>query len=104
MTRGFCARWTRCRTIVIMRSVVISSKWQVTIPEEIRKEGLSLAVGQRLGWEVVDGVLLLIPVRSLMALAGCLHAGGMPVLSRQEEKAAVARARVEHYAKKYGRR
>jgi bifunctional DNA-binding transcriptional regulator/antitoxin component of YhaV-PrlF toxin-antitoxin module len=56
-----------------MTSVVITSKWQVTIPEEIRKEVPSLAIGQRLRWEVVDGVLTAIPVRSISALAGCLN-------------------------------
>lgn len=87
-----------------MTSVVITSKWQVTSPEGVRKEVPSLAIGQRLRWEVIDGVLTLVPVGSLTALPGCLKSGDMPVRSQQEEKAAIARARVEHYANKYGKR
>ncbi len=83
-----------------MTSVVITSKWQVTIPEEIRKEMPSLAIGQRLRWEVVDGVLTAIPVRSITALAGCLKSGDMPVMNRDEEKAAIERAKVAHHARK----
>lgn len=87
-----------------MKSGVISSKWQVTIPGAIRKQMPTLASGQRLRWEVINGVLNLIPVRSLTALAGCLKSGDMPVLSRHEEKDAIVRAKFEHYAKKYGKR
>jgi len=36
--------------IVHLTSVVLTSKWQVTIPEEMRKEVPSLAMGQRLRW------------------------------------------------------
>lgn len=86
-----------------MTSVVITSKWQVTIPEEIRKEVPSLAIGQRLRWEVVDGVLTAIPVRSITALAGCLRSDDMPVVSRGEEGAAIERAKVEHYGRKHAR-
>ena len=87
-----------------MTSVVITSKWQVTIPEEIRKEVPNLEIGQRLRWEVVGGILTAKPVRSLTELAGCLKSDRMPVLSRVEEKAAIEKARLEHYAKKHGKR
>lgn len=83
-----------------MTSVVITSKWQVTIPEEIRKEVPSLEIGQRLRWEVVDGVLTAKPVRSIQELAGCLKTDDMPVLGRAEEKSAIEGARVAHYAGK----
>ncbi len=83
-----------------MTSVVITSKWQVTIPEEIRKEVPSLEIGQRLRWEVVGGVLTAKPVRGINELAGCLKSEDMPLLSREEEKAAIERARVEHYTGK----
>ena len=83
-----------------MTSVVITSKWQVTIPEEIRKELPSLEIGQRLRWEVVGGVLTAKPVRGINELAGCLKSEDMPLLSLEEEKAAIERARVEHYTGK----
>ena len=83
-----------------MTSVTITSKWQVTIPEEIRKEVPELEIGQRLRWEIVGGVLTARPVRSMAQLAGCLKSD-MPALSREEEKAAIEKARVEHYPKKY---
>ncbi|MEO8425507.1 MAG: hypothetical protein ABI651_00195 [Verrucomicrobiota bacterium] len=81
----------------------ITAKWQVTIPEEIRKGIPSLQVGQRIRWEVVDGVLTARPVRSIANLAGCLKSDDMPVFGRKDEKKAIERARLEHYAKKYGR-
>ena len=87
-----------------MTSVVITSKWQVTIPEEIRKEVPSLAIGQRLRWEVVDGVLTAIPVRGITALAGCLRTDDMPVVNRGEEKAAIERAKAAHYRRKHAKR
>lgn len=85
-----------------MTSVVITSKWQVTIPEEIRKEVPSLEIGQRLRWEVVGGVLTATPVRSASELAGCLKTD-LPPLSREEEKAAIEKTRSEHFSKKYGK-
>lgn len=85
-----------------MTSVVITSKWQVTIPEEIRKEVPSLVVGQRLRWEVVGGVLTATPVRGAADLAGCLQSD-LPPLSREEEKAAIEKAKTEHLARKYGK-
>ena len=85
-----------------MTSVVITSKWQVTIPEEIRKEVPSLEIGQRLRWEVVNGVLTAKPVRSISELAGCLKSD-LPPLSREEEKKVIDEARRDHYAKKYGK-
>jgi bifunctional DNA-binding transcriptional regulator/antitoxin component of YhaV-PrlF toxin-antitoxin module len=90
--------------IASMTSVVITSKWQVTIPEAIRKELPSLAIGQRLRWEVVGGVLTAVPVRNLATLAGCLRSADMPVMKRQDEKAAIEQAKVEHYAKKSRKR
>ncbi len=90
--------------LVCMTSVIITSKWQVTIPEEIRKEVPSLEIGQRLRWEVVDGVLTAKPVRGITELAGCLKSDDLPVLSREAEKAAIEKARVEHYGKKYGKK
>ena len=85
-----------------MTSVVITSKWQVTIPEEIRKEVPSLEIGQRLRWEVVGGILTATPVRGASELAGCLKTNN-PALSREEEKRAIDKAQREHYNKKNGK-
>ena len=85
-----------------MTSVIITSKWQVTIPEEIRKEVPSLEIGQRLRWEVTNGVLTAKPVRNASELAGCLKSD-LPPLSREAEKKAIDEARREHLTKKYGK-
>lgn len=55
----------------------ITSKWQVTIPEEVRKD-LPLKVGQRIAWEVEGEKLVGRRVRSITELAGCLKGGGPP--------------------------
>jgi bifunctional DNA-binding transcriptional regulator/antitoxin component of YhaV-PrlF toxin-antitoxin module len=48
----------------------ITSKWQVTIPEDVRKE-LPLKVGQRIVWEVEGDKLVGQRVRSIGELSGC---------------------------------
>ncbi len=72
----------------------ITSKWQVTIPEEVRKD-LPLRVGQRIAWEVEGEKLVGRRVRSITELAGCLKAGGPPSDADSDpgafSKAAVAR-------------
>jgi bifunctional DNA-binding transcriptional regulator/antitoxin component of YhaV-PrlF toxin-antitoxin module len=50
----------------------ITSKWQVTIPEDVRKE-LPLKVGQRIVWEVDGDKLVGQRVRSISELSGCLR-------------------------------
>ena len=97
---GYCVRLSIHGILLNMTSVIITSKWQVTIPEEIRKEVPSLEIGQRLRWEVVGGVLTAKPVRSISELAGCLKSD-RPPLSREEEKKATDEARREHYARKF---
>jgi bifunctional DNA-binding transcriptional regulator/antitoxin component of YhaV-PrlF toxin-antitoxin module len=49
----------------------ITSKWQVTIPEEVRKE-IPLKIGQRIAWEAEGGKLVGRRIRSISELAGCL--------------------------------
>ena len=49
----------------------ITSKWQVTIPEDVRKE-IPLKVGQRIAWEVEGDRLVGRRVRSISELSGCL--------------------------------
>ena len=48
----------------------ITSKWQVTIPEEVRKE-ITLKVGQRIAWEVEGDKLVARRVPSISELSGC---------------------------------
>jgi bifunctional DNA-binding transcriptional regulator/antitoxin component of YhaV-PrlF toxin-antitoxin module len=57
----------------------ITSKWQVTIPEDVRKE-LPLKVGQRIAWEVEGDKLVARRIRSISELSGCLksNAAGTP--------------------------
>ncbi|HEY3862571.1 MAG TPA: AbrB/MazE/SpoVT family DNA-binding domain-containing protein [Verrucomicrobiae bacterium] len=72
----------------------VTSKWQVTIPEGVRKE-LPLEIGQRIAWEIHDGQLVGRKVRSLRELAGSLKSevktakGGGPL--GEFAKAAMAR-------------
>jgi bifunctional DNA-binding transcriptional regulator/antitoxin component of YhaV-PrlF toxin-antitoxin module len=51
----------------------ITSKWQITIPEVVRKE-LPFKVGQRIVWEVQGDKIIGQRVRSISELAGCLKA------------------------------
>jgi bifunctional DNA-binding transcriptional regulator/antitoxin component of YhaV-PrlF toxin-antitoxin module len=79
-----------------MSSIVstITSKWQVTIPEDVRKE-LPLKIGQRIAWEVEGGKLVGRRVRSVSELAGCLKTTAAPGRGRDSigdfAKAAMAR-------------
>jgi len=77
-----------------MASVVstITSKWQVTIPEDIRKE-IPFKVGQRIAWQVEGDRLVGQRVRSIGELAGCLkaQAAGDRDAGRALARAAVAR-------------
>ena len=50
----------------------ITSKWQVTIPEDLRKE-LPLQIGQRIVWEVEGDKLVGRRVRSISELSGSLR-------------------------------
>jgi bifunctional DNA-binding transcriptional regulator/antitoxin component of YhaV-PrlF toxin-antitoxin module len=53
----------------------VNYKWQVTIPEGVRKE-ITLKVGQRIAWEVEGGKLVGRRVRSVRELAGCFKPDG----------------------------
>lgn len=52
----------------------ITSKWQVTIPEEVRKD-LPFKVGQRIAWEVNGDTIVGRRVPPIAELAGCLRSG-----------------------------
>jgi len=71
----------------------ITSKWQVTIPEEVRKE-IVLKVGQRIVWGVEGDKLVGQRVRSISELAGSLKSSAKPGGGKDESeaiKAALAR-------------
>jgi len=72
----------------------ITSKWQVTIPEEVRKD-LPFKVGQRIAWEVEGDKIVGRRVRSISELAGCLKSDavvtGGPDSPNEFGKAAIAR-------------
>ena len=55
----------------------ITSKWQVTIPEDVRKE-LPFKVGQRIVWEVEGDKLVGRRVRSISELSGCFKSAAPP--------------------------
>jgi bifunctional DNA-binding transcriptional regulator/antitoxin component of YhaV-PrlF toxin-antitoxin module len=55
----------------------ITSKWQVTIPEDVRKD-LPFKIGERIAWEIEDGKLVGRRVRPLGELAGCLKSHDSP--------------------------
>jgi bifunctional DNA-binding transcriptional regulator/antitoxin component of YhaV-PrlF toxin-antitoxin module len=55
----------------------ITSKWQVTIPEDVRKE-IPLKVGQRIAWEVEGSKLVGRRIRSISELSGCLRSAAAP--------------------------
>jgi bifunctional DNA-binding transcriptional regulator/antitoxin component of YhaV-PrlF toxin-antitoxin module len=72
----------------------ITSKWQVTIPEDVRKE-LPLKVGQKIAWEVEGDKLVGRRVRSISELSGCFKSDAAPAKSKDAHgdfaKAALAR-------------
>jgi bifunctional DNA-binding transcriptional regulator/antitoxin component of YhaV-PrlF toxin-antitoxin module len=73
----------------------ITSKWQVTIPEEVRSE-LPLRIGQRISWEVEGDRIIGRRVRSARELAGSLSKlpegqGSNEVIKSALGKSALAR-------------
>ena len=60
----------------------ITSKWQVTIPEEVRKE-IPLKIGERIAWEVAGDKLVGRRVRSITELAGCLKRKAAPINEKE---------------------
>jgi bifunctional DNA-binding transcriptional regulator/antitoxin component of YhaV-PrlF toxin-antitoxin module len=64
----------------------ITSKWQVTIPEEVRKD-LPFKVGQKISWEIEGDKLVGRRIRSISELAGCLKSGALPADSDDDQGA-----------------
>ncbi|MDB6109018.1 MAG: prlF antitoxin for toxin YhaV toxin [Pedosphaera sp.] len=75
----------------------ITSKWRVTIPEDLRQK-LSLRIGQRIAWEIQDDKLVGRRVPSISELAGCFkpEAPAPPVKKDTPGKFAKA-ALARHY-------
>ena len=78
--------------LLIMGNIVstITSKWQVTIPEDVRKE-IPLKVGQRIAWGVEGDKLVGRRVRSMSELSGCFKPDA-PVTGEGVSAKAFARA------------
>jgi bifunctional DNA-binding transcriptional regulator/antitoxin component of YhaV-PrlF toxin-antitoxin module len=72
----------------------VTSKFQVTLPEEVRKQ-FQVDIGEKILWEVRGDVLVGKRLPSLMDLAGCLKSNKPPAtdqdISRAWGTAAVAR-------------
>jgi bifunctional DNA-binding transcriptional regulator/antitoxin component of YhaV-PrlF toxin-antitoxin module len=73
----------------------ITSKWQVTIPEEVRKE-ITLKVGQRIAWEVDGDKLVGRRVRSISELSGCFKSDA-PVNGEADSAKALAKAAIARH-------
>jgi bifunctional DNA-binding transcriptional regulator/antitoxin component of YhaV-PrlF toxin-antitoxin module len=73
----------------------ITSKWQVTIPEDVRKE-IPLQIGQRIAWEVEGDKLVGRRVRSISELAGCFKSDA-PVIQAKDAHRAFAGAAVDRH-------
>ena len=78
----------------------ITSKWQITIPEDVRKE-LPFKVGQRIVWEVQGDQIVGRRVRSISELAGCLKSDAVASRGKDSpgESAKAALARHERISK-----
>lgn len=76
----------------------ITSKWQVTIPEDVRKE-IPFKIGQRIAWEVEGDKLVGRRVRSIGELAGCLKADVPPTDDDEGSFAGAALARHDRLTK-----
>ena len=83
--------------LIVMRNAMstITSKWQVTIPEEVRKE-LPFKIGQRIVWEVQGDRIVGRRVRSLSELSGCLKPDA-PINGGRNSPAEFAKAAVARH-------
>lgn len=66
-----------------MTQVTVSSKYQVVIPREVRRQ-VPLKMGQRLLVVVKEGVITLLPDRPISALRGFVK--GMKTTGLREKK------------------
>ncbi|MDH7577557.1 MAG: AbrB/MazE/SpoVT family DNA-binding domain-containing protein [Bacillota bacterium] len=68
-----------------MAEVVVSSKYQIVIPAEVRKS-LGIKKGQRLHVLLEDGSIRLIPSRPLSELRGLLRGMNTEIEREEEER------------------
>jgi AbrB family looped-hinge helix DNA binding protein len=83
-------------------TTTVTTKMQVTIPEEVRKE-FPVEPGSRLTWTVEGNALVARRVRNVRELAGCLKSK-IPFPGLEEEKQAVEELRKKEYSRKYGKK
>ena len=77
----------------------ITTKGQTTIPAEVR-EYLKIGPGDRLGYEFVDGKVMLVPKnKSALEFAGALHVSGREPVSIESMNEALD----EGIAERFGR-
>ena len=79
----------------------VTTKMQVTIPEEVRRM-FPVQAGSRLSWSVEGETLVARRVRGGRELQGCLKSE-VAFPGSEAEKAAVAAHRGSHYAAKHRR-
>ena len=66
-----------------MSQVLVSSKYQVVIPKEVRKE-FNIKAGQKMSCIAINGIIHLVPVKPLSALRG--FAKGISIEGFREKK------------------
>ncbi|HTI73281.1 MAG TPA: AbrB/MazE/SpoVT family DNA-binding domain-containing protein [Candidatus Limnocylindria bacterium] len=81
-------------------TTTVTTKMQVTIPEEIRRI-YPVEAGTRLTWTVEGNALVARRVRSVDELAGCLKSD-IPFPGIEAEKKGVAELRAKRIANKFG--
>jgi bifunctional DNA-binding transcriptional regulator/antitoxin component of YhaV-PrlF toxin-antitoxin module len=79
----------------------VTSKMQVTIPEDVRRL-FPVEAGSRLSWSVEGDALVARRVRGVGELHGCLKSS-VAFPGVEAEKAAVAAQRAIHYGSKHRR-
>jgi bifunctional DNA-binding transcriptional regulator/antitoxin component of YhaV-PrlF toxin-antitoxin module len=71
----------------------ITSKWQITIPEDVRKV-IPFKIGQRIVWEVEGDTIVGRRVRTMADLAGCLKSDA-PIAT--DDQGSFSRAAIERH-------
>jgi bifunctional DNA-binding transcriptional regulator/antitoxin component of YhaV-PrlF toxin-antitoxin module len=73
----------------------ITSKWQVTLPEDVRKE-LPFKIGQRIVWQVEGDKIIGRRMPTISELSGCLKSADKATDEKDFEKAFGAAAVARH--------
>jgi len=80
-----CITWQTTKKEVEDMEVVLSPKYQIVIPREVR-ENLGLEKGQKFAVVVKNGVISLVPVPSLEELRGMAKGIEMREIREDEER------------------